>query len=243
MEYIMDIYSFVNSKDIREHLQKIEYEFNSLETAWLIYMCRAFSYEQKKAAWTELINTMPDCKVPKRLNCIGWNSLHEMLKLYMDSVDRIVSDFNEKNDVLHFSFEGLWFDFPTPFKKGDIVRIPSSKGYHGGFVLEELSTWNPSEYLVKNGDYTDMSSRGYCVNPNGEVYYDSVINYMDLEYYNGPYKLNEKILPALSKFVKGEIELDLLLFAYRKVLLDVAIDGSMLKNWYTKEILEELGIK
>lgn len=70
----------------------------------------------------------------------------------------------------------------------------------------------------------------------------TMYNYMDLEYYNGPYKLNEKILPALSKFIKGEIEVDFLLCVYRKVLLDVASDDIMLKSWYPKEMLEELGI-
>ena len=62
----MDIYSFVNSRDIREHLRKIGYSFNSLETAWLIYACKRLSYEEKKEYWRELIDTMPDCEVPSR---------------------------------------------------------------------------------------------------------------------------------------------------------------------------------
>lgn len=33
----MDIFRFINSKDIREHIRSIRYEFNSLEAAWLIY--------------------------------------------------------------------------------------------------------------------------------------------------------------------------------------------------------------
>lgn len=89
----MDIYSFVNSKDIREHLRKMDYQFNSLETAWLIYQCRYISYEEQKVAWTELIHTMPDCEVPKRSNCRGWNSLHIMLQEYMDTYDKIIAEF------------------------------------------------------------------------------------------------------------------------------------------------------
>lgn len=338
----MDIYSFVNSKDISEYLRKIEYSFNSLEAAWLIYTSHNLSYEKKKAAWLELIETMPDCEVPKRNNCAGWDSLHEMLRQYMEVVDKELSDFykndsskkyvymysylykgdkswteeyetiyvsleaccdalrediadmdvtyssqstgvlkyrlkkqslvdtqivaelefngngdfegimrhnpgNEEIDkILNYSFEGLWFDFPTPFKKGDIVWVPPCCGqmrYDGGFVLNGLSTWNPAEYMIQSGDNTDMNGCGYFVNPDGTVYYEVMSNYMDLEYYNGPYKVNEKILPALSKFVKGEIEIDLLLCVYRKVLLDVVGDDSILKSWYSKEILEELGFK
>ena len=51
----MDIFRFVNSKDVREHLKSIDYEFNSLEAAWLIYQCRDAAIDEKHKAWNELI--------------------------------------------------------------------------------------------------------------------------------------------------------------------------------------------
>lgn len=36
----MDFYKFINSKDIENHLRKIDYKFNSLEVTWLIYQLR-----------------------------------------------------------------------------------------------------------------------------------------------------------------------------------------------------------
>ena len=33
----MDVYKFINSKDIREYLKKINYEFTPVEAAWLIW--------------------------------------------------------------------------------------------------------------------------------------------------------------------------------------------------------------
>ena len=56
----MDIYSFMNSRDRREHLRSIDYKFDSLEAAWLIYDYRSVSYEKKREAWKELMETMPD---------------------------------------------------------------------------------------------------------------------------------------------------------------------------------------
>lgn len=44
----MDILRFVNSKDIREHLGNINYEFNSLEAAWLIYQCHDATIDEKR---------------------------------------------------------------------------------------------------------------------------------------------------------------------------------------------------
>lgn len=46
----MDIFRFVNSKDVREHLKSIDYEFNSLEAAWLIYQCRDAAIDEKHKA-------------------------------------------------------------------------------------------------------------------------------------------------------------------------------------------------
>ena len=54
----MDVLKFVNSKDIRKHLQDIGYECSPLEAAWLIYQCRSATVEEKHAAWDDLIETM-----------------------------------------------------------------------------------------------------------------------------------------------------------------------------------------
>lgn len=48
--------------------------------------------------------------------------------------------------LLHQSFEGMWFSFPTPFKRGDIVVSDYSPlgreyGEKCVFVLDSLVTW------------------------------------------------------------------------------------------------------
>lgn len=339
----MDIFSLINSKDIREYLKEKNYNFSTLETAWLVYACRKLSYDEKKKYWNEIVSTMPDCEVPSRMNCLGWSSLHLFLSQYMEIMDSEIKKFfenktenkyvymysylykgddewteeyehiynslekcinaykedvadldetyspnetgvlryrikrqslddsfdvmeiecfgndqvvdvirnskraEEADTILNNSFEGLWFDFPTPFKKGDVVWVPSEENRirwdcDGGFVLRGLSTWNPSKFMLESGDNSDMNGFGYFVNPNGTVYHEVMCNYMDLEYYPGPYKLNERILPALGKFLKGEIEVDLLLCAYRKTLIDVAADDVMLKSWYSEDMLKDIGL-
>ena len=339
----MNILSFVNSNAIRDHLKSINYQFNSLEAAWLIYSCHRLSYEEKKEAWLQLIREMPDCAVPKRPNCKGWPSLHEFLKDYIRVTDNEIRDFykeepsgtyvymysyyykgdiswteefetsypslekcleelkkdvadldetyypestglekyrlrkqslyapelncgitctkgdkvfgvdyfaglsEEDSDVIDVSFDGLWFDFPTPFKKGDIVWVPKEANQinwdeDGGFVLEGLSTWDDRDFIKNEGDTSDMNGYGCFVNPNGTVYHEVMENYMDLEFYNGPYKINEGILPALSMYMKGEVSLDFLLCAYRKVLLTVASDDIMLKSFFLDDWVEKAGL-
>lgn len=325
----MDIYSFVNSKAIREHLRKIEYQFNSMETAWLIRHCKKLSYKRRKEFWQELLDTMPDCEVPKRGIFDGWNSLHEMIKVYIGVVDRNVkkfyqdkepgkyvytyvflhsddSDWTKEYETVYGSleecvkeykenwfegiiryrirkqsledvkkviemefrengeledlwqgeivnesekkaltnnFEGFWFNFPTPFKKGDLLWIPNlnrsdETGGEECFVLDELSTWNPPEHIRNHGDDTDMCGHCYCLAPDNTIFYDSICNYMDFEFYNGPYSLEKKILVALSKFLKGEITVDILLNAYQWVKQKIEVENSFLDSWQLERLKE-----
>ena len=151
------------------------------------------------------------------------------------------------SDVLNESFDHMCFAFPTPFKKGDIVWIPCEDQFiawncDGGFVLEELTCWNTDEHRRDGSDISDITASGFFVNPNGTVYHENCLGYMNFEYYSEPYKLNEKILPALSKFIKDEISVDFLMCAYRKVLLDVAADDIMLRSFFPPTLTHELGI-
>ena len=52
----VDVCRFINSKDIRDYLRSINYQFTPIEAAWLIYYCRELTLQEKHAAWQELID-------------------------------------------------------------------------------------------------------------------------------------------------------------------------------------------
>lgn len=64
----MNIYEFINSRDIAKHLEAIDYPFSAMETAWLVYQCVSKSIEEKKEAWQWIIDNMPDAEVPERIS-------------------------------------------------------------------------------------------------------------------------------------------------------------------------------
>lgn len=215
----MNIFKYINSKDIRKYLEKIDYKFTSLEAAWLIYQCKGMTLKEKQAAFNELIDTMPDCEIEKRNNTVPQKSLHKFLKKYISLENRYIAEFysaqnsiykleyifkddcewyadglyssfqdlkavaeatenvvkirceklipnqthsrmiacfskdfeiidihidyipcNADYDIYYGVFGGLFFDFPTPFKKGDIVCDKFNRdGVCGGpFVLTEI---------------------------------------------------------------------------------------------------------
>ena len=83
---------------------------------------------------------------------------------------------------------------------------------------------------------------GYFVEPDGTVYHDVLFNYMDLEYYPGPYEGIERIFPAFSKYVKGEIDLGLFLCVYKKVLLDTVTADTIPSRAFPHKLIKELGL-
>ena len=323
----MDILRFINSKDIRKHLNSVGYRFNSLETAWLIYQCRDASIKEKHKAWNELIETMPDCSIEERLNTIPQDSLHAFLKKYMELEDKLINEFydekhtdtfdddkpfvfkfeyfyengskydwetvfsrfdaiyenimepeedvisirctkmqldrlntwqiayltptfdileidpgriknNDESDIYWGVFEGLWFDFPTPFHKGDIIWNPNlPDGFCGGpFVttgvcLDEIDNDKVKDNLRENGDTSDMCSGGYFLNDDGSIYPECVANYMDLEFYEKELKGPQRTLIALSNFIKGEIDSALFARAYHQIITNGYADDSMPQDY------------
>ena len=319
----MDILRFINSKDIRKHLGKIGYEFNSLEIAWLIYQCRNATIKEKHKAWNELIETMPDCRIEKRMNTVPQESLHGFLKKYMQLESRYLNEFldekhadtfdankpfvfkfeylyedrtkeggdtvfscfdaarsileepgkevvsiqctkmqidrldtrqvadltpsfnilrvdpgridnDDEYDIYYGVFEGLWFDFPTPFHKGDIVwdtKIPCGL-CDGPFVttgvcLDGIESDRVKENLRKSGDTSDMCAGGYFLSEDGSIYGECMSNYMDLEYYVKELTGPQRTLIALSNFLKGEIDPGLFARAYHQIITNGYADDSM----------------
>lgn len=333
----MNILRFINSKDIREHLKKLDYQFNSLETAWLIYQCREATIEEKHKAWEELIGTMPDCEITKRFNTAPQPSLHDFLRKFMELEDRFITQFLEdnhgdtyaddkpyvyqfeflypdgskmewhtpfskvseyknlldpqepvktiqcrkyrinrvdymmdyalftpelkflriepirikdkkENEIFNDVFEGLWFEFPTPFKKGDIVwnpDMPSSENLCAGplvltgVCLEDITRENTRENIRRNGDITDMRYAGYFFSEDsdifgGGIYGEGAWTYMDLEYYEKELTGAARVLTALSAYLKGEIDEGLYARAYHQILMEEYAKRCMPRDYWSE---------
>ena len=313
----MNIYNFINSRDIAKHLKDIDYQFSTLECAWLVWQSRKHTLEQKHTAWQKIIDTMPDCSVSARPNHREVESLHEYLKDHMDfqeqsikrffdlepqmfyngrahtsngdtwdpathlsvesSIDHYRTDYenawdylnaqiigfeidkfrignsqedmtlsiDEQNQVLDIKtkdtsclFESLWFDFPTPFEKGDIL-IQAKHGYNWlyprglctQFVIDSICTKHKDSIcnLKKNGTYKDMLAYGY----RHYTGYDKMYSYMDLEYADlSSHEFNKELLP-ISLFLKGEINVMEMAEAYR------ALTNERDYHYYRSAILTE----
>lgn len=344
----MNITSFINSRDIRYYHNKIGYEYNSLEAAWLVSQCHDKTLDEKHQAWQGIIDNMPDMEI---VNCGRWvsekgDTVHKVLADYMemekafiekfknasggwlytyksycrslsngcssydwegiftsfdnclkdssemvDSVDigivvierqlpnegdkakqhgavmvdlsgRILSvttDYSKEDNenwyyLGHF-FDELWFDFPVPFKRGDIVYIKNKyhPGDHSPIVLDSIivpCNENKEEYIKtrrEHGDTSDMNLWGYaadvewCNGYNG-IYNDTWWNYMDAEYYREELSSYNRLLKPVSNWLKGEFGdgVDLLLAGYHHIMMEEYLSRAV-PVLYTKEGLKKAG--
>lgn len=319
----MNIFDFINSRDIRKHLEGIDYKFASLEAAWLVWQSKHHTVKEKHNAWQEIMDTMPDCEVDPRSKFKCKTNLHSFLKKlieeenaiidefykhencvymyrykevgfdtwiddfnmcfsklddcmrtikkeeditrikiikrYIDDITRTISieyssDFeimecdcndlkNTENDWLHYFFGDLWFNFPVPFIKGDIL-IKCTDAFEEPFVLDDIAPLCPAfveDRKKSGGDYTDMNAWGYWQEENGEIMDDAMWNYMDLEYYRGEFSGKRRIFKALSNFIKGEIDIGLYSRAYSTILNEEYAKKIKPKS-YTAEGMELAGI-
>ncbi len=98
----MDAFRFINSKDIRNYLNEINYTFTPVEMAWLIWKCEHITLKEKQDAWQDIIDTLPDCPVDCSFQKIS--SLHKFLKDTITLENKMIDDFckNEKDTVYYF---------------------------------------------------------------------------------------------------------------------------------------------
>ena len=117
----------------------------------------------------------------------------------------------EESDLYYNVFSYLNFNFPTPFKKGDIicpakVKFKNSKAWDATFVIgEESEDGTPVGYMAED-EY---------------VYRERIYSYMDFELLDGEPRTYRRMLLPISKYLKGEIDLALLLGASRMITLEM----------------------
>ena len=206
----------------------------------------------------------------------------EITKQWTDPEERIAALMRGDGTLLSFdaeglpeadgdllqAFEWLWFDFPTPFRRGDIVVSPHSFfGYRAGgeelLVLTSLSSWGEGE-MLQNGydakeaayaekrlfrqresaDGTDMTAHGYFQLEDGTVWAECMHDYLDLEYYRKEPQGIRRILKLFSAFERGEIGAELLAKGYHILLCEAELDRNKeALGCFLDETLQKAGLK
>lgn len=265
----MNISEFLNSNSVKKYLAEIGYDFSPQEAAFIVWNSDK-TIKEKIAAWTEIIEVMPDCAVRCRFDYPQYASLKKFLRNYIDLVSRVGENADEKklNDddyYLYTAFEFMWFDIPTPFRKGDIVYSKSKYIEKSDkYVLIDVANWKKEDYIknradcgddldkidehvmskLTSGDYTDMSAHGYRILSDGTIDYDFFCNYIDFEYAEqAELTGRERSLIPLSNYLKGDIDLELFLNAHRIICDEQNTDERLKAMYVSYDELRLMGLK
>ena len=144
--------------------------------------------------------------------------------------NRILSE--EDSDLLYSVFEGLWFNFPLPFKKGDILQFADCPynifHYNDDKTLVLVDDLVPSEHLLKlheeSGDISDMTVWGIFCDDMGKFYHECTHTYLDFDLQYMPLERTQKAMLPLSSYLKGKISVDVFCNAYHIILSEMHSD-------------------
>lgn len=136
----MDIYRFINSKDVAAYLKDRSYEFTPTQAAYLVGQCDDAMLEERMGAWHEILDTMPDetcvhenaCDMPfgPQRPPEPRRSLRDLVREDMAQQDELLSSFLDGKDGPYFPYASRW------------PRRPS---------------WVPDDYVAEHGLWNELS--------------------------------------------------------------------------------------
>ena len=154
-----------------------------------------------------------------------------------------------KEACLDHNLEGMWFNFPTPFQKGDILWDPHRDGgknktdnivvaLNAEFKVPSDDENSRYRQYMKNGDITDMCLDGYIMCSHGYMYRDQTLTYMDYEFYRGELDGIKRQFKLMSDFLKGKIDEEVLSVFSHQIMMEEYLKDTR-PDWFTDELTKE----
>ena len=103
----MDIYSYLNSKDVADYCRKIDYQFNALECVFIIYHCRRISVEVKHRQYQKIMREMPDMQLSKHQR-LRWKDGFLYPESLFAALQELINEQKQMLDMLKSSSRAVY---------------------------------------------------------------------------------------------------------------------------------------
>ena len=119
---MMDIYGYLNSPDVRDYCRKLGYNFNALESAFIIHSCYRISLEEKFQLFREIMATMPDEAFPKQLRKAKrflkpeTDSFFEVLSQYITEMEKSLESFLKAEPNVFYQYQLFRSNWESPYE-------------------------------------------------------------------------------------------------------------------------------
>ena len=155
----MDIIKFINSKDIAEHLRKINHQFSPLEAMYLIHVSRNISLDEKHKVYKELIKLYPDCKVEERRSDLKTQTLKEFLQELMIRQNLLIADCKQDGEFAFYyssyysKGDKAWIDNYNPFSE----VYPTYDRSFNAVLDEDALKVRVTKKYIENNRYIELT--------------------------------------------------------------------------------------
>ena len=234
----MDVFYFLNSCDVAEHLKNIDYKFSVLEKSFIIATSAKATLKQKHDAFRYLIQTEQDIEIKKRRNTSYFSSLFGMLNRYMVIENGLIEKFyNTKNSVFQYRYlcKGDGWNYCEDFRT-IFTSFESCKNSYDKDVEVYIS--DVLHYEIK---MTCLDDTGKTIEiryaPNGEILWVSSYNILTEDDCDILGAFEGMWFPIPLPFKKGDI-------LVRKRYYNNPRDNDVMvfveaSTWMPQEFLEE----
>lgn len=97
----MDVFDFINSRDVAQHLRDLGYKFSLLEKCFVISRSYKATIKQKQMALKQILATEQDQPVPARRWTKQLPSLFEQIQKMMDAQNKVLQRFYDQADGVY----------------------------------------------------------------------------------------------------------------------------------------------
>ena len=166
-----DIFEFLDSCSIKEHLQRINYELTTPVAAFIVSRSHKATLQQKLEGWQKIIDNMPNCTMSRRNDTFNIPDFHAFLRNVIKQEQRKLAHFKRVDDHFLYFFE----DHSWNLREQDRCLYGPYSSYQKCFdaIWKELEGDNPKEIWVTRrpidpdeDHYTDDMA---ILNASGEV--------------------------------------------------------------------------
>ena len=95
----MDIYRFIDSKDVREHLKTIGWQPDAVQAAQLVLKNDTVPLYEKLEALRQITETLPDVLLDLPSFVENGETLHECLSAYVQDEEELLASFGDENNA------------------------------------------------------------------------------------------------------------------------------------------------
>lgn len=125
----MDVIKYLNSRDIAEHLKSIDFEFNAMQAAYIVYINQWLTIAERLKLWREIVDTMSDCDfqfIKNQSICVK-PSAHAAILEHIQKIENDLASFMESeaggNQSIYVPLSATWARNPEWLKPKSEERL------------------------------------------------------------------------------------------------------------------------